>query len=237
MRVCLICVELFAWGKYGGFGRAARMLGRELVKQGIEVFAVVPKRPSQQPEENLDGITVLGFPPFEPWKTLRLYRKCNADIYHSQEASVSSYLAVRAAPGKKHLITFRDHKLFRDWLVELRYPSRNHLRTLLGWIYEGNHLVERAIRRADRLAVCAPHLADRVIQRYRLRQPPLLLPTPLISSGAASCQKQRANRLFPRPLGQAQASRAVPGTCAGIHPGKIYRGRWWSEQAMGCLPA
>ena len=180
MRVCLICVELFAWGKYGGFGRAARMLGRELVKQGIEVFVVVPQRPGQQPEENLDGITVLGFPQFEPWKALRLYRKCDADIYHSQEASLGSYLAMRAAPDRKHLITFRDHKLFRDWLVELRYPSRNHLRTLLAWIYERNHLVGRAIRRSDRLAVCAPHLADRVIQRYRLQQAPLLLPTPVM---------------------------------------------------------
>ena len=180
MRICLICVELFAWGKYGGFGRSARMLGRELVKQGVEVFAVVPQRSDQQPEENLDGITVLGFPQFEPWKALQLYRKCNADIYHSQEASLGSYLAMRAAPDKKHLITFRVHKLFRDWLVELRYPSRNHLRTLLAWIYERNHLVGRAISRADRLAVCAPHLANGVIQHYHLQQSPLLLPTPVM---------------------------------------------------------
>lgn len=180
MRVCLVCVELFAWGKYGGFGRAARMLGRELVKQGMEVFAVVPRRPGQQPEENLDGIKVFGFSQFQPWQALSLYRKCNADIYHSQEASLGSYLAMRAAPDKKHLITFRDHKLFKDWLLELKYPSRSHLRTLLAWIYERNFLVGRAIQRSDRLAVCAPHLADKVIRRYRLQQTPLLLPTPVL---------------------------------------------------------
>jgi len=180
MRVCLTCVELFAWGKYGGFGRTTRMLGRELVKQGVEVFAVVPQRDGQQPIEILDGITVLAFPQFQPWKALQLYRQCNADIYHSQEASLGSYLAIRAAPDRKHLITFRDHKLFRDWLVELKYPSRNHLRTLLAWIYERNALVTHAIHRCDRLAVCAPNLDDTVIQHYNLQQPPLLLPTPVL---------------------------------------------------------
>jgi len=44
MRVCLICVEIFAWGKYGGFGRATRLIGRELAKRGVEVFAVVPRK-------------------------------------------------------------------------------------------------------------------------------------------------------------------------------------------------
>jgi len=34
MRVCLISVEIFAWGKYGGFGRATRLIGRELAKRG-----------------------------------------------------------------------------------------------------------------------------------------------------------------------------------------------------------
>jgi len=180
MRVCLTCVELFAWGKYGGFGRATRMLGRELVKQGVEVFAVVPKRAGQKSIEVLDGIKVLAFPQFQPWKALQLYRQCNADIYHSQEASLGSYLALRAAPDRKHLITFRDHKLFRDWLVELKHPSRNHLRTLLAWIYERNPLVTHAIHRCDRLAVCASHLGDAVMHRYNLRQPLLLLPTPVM---------------------------------------------------------
>jgi len=27
MRICLISVEIFSWGKYGGFGRATRIIG------------------------------------------------------------------------------------------------------------------------------------------------------------------------------------------------------------------
>ena len=33
MKVCLISVEIFAWGKYGGFGRATRIIGRELTRR------------------------------------------------------------------------------------------------------------------------------------------------------------------------------------------------------------
>ena len=55
MRICLISVEIFAWGKYGGFGRATRTLAREFAKRGHEVFAVVPRRRGQMPAERLDG--------------------------------------------------------------------------------------------------------------------------------------------------------------------------------------
>ncbi len=44
MRICFISTEIFAWNKYGGFGKATRILGKELIKKGIEVFAVVPKK-------------------------------------------------------------------------------------------------------------------------------------------------------------------------------------------------
>ncbi len=65
MRVCLISVEIFAWGKYGGFGRATRLIGRELARRGVEVTAVIPRRQDQKPVEYLDGIRVLGFKPRE----------------------------------------------------------------------------------------------------------------------------------------------------------------------------
>jgi len=66
MRICLISVEIFAWGKYGGFGRATRLIGRELARRGHKVSAVVPRRQGQRRVEDLDGITVLGFSPWQP---------------------------------------------------------------------------------------------------------------------------------------------------------------------------
>lgn len=104
MRVCLMCVEIFAWGKYGGFGRATRTIGRELVKRGIEVFAVVPQRKGQKTVETLDGMTVLGFPMYEPLKAIKLIKMADADIYHSCEPSTTAYLALKAMPDRKHKI-------------------------------------------------------------------------------------------------------------------------------------
>ena len=60
MRVCLISVEIFAWGKYGGFGRATRLIGRELKKRGLDVTAVVPRREDQRPEEVCTPLAIPG---------------------------------------------------------------------------------------------------------------------------------------------------------------------------------
>ena len=70
MHICLISVEIFAWGKYGGFGRATRTIGRELVKRGIQVSAIVPRRSGQNEIELLDEIKVLGFDYRKPLEML-----------------------------------------------------------------------------------------------------------------------------------------------------------------------
>jgi len=142
-------VEIFAWGKYGGFGRATRMIGRELVKRGVEVSAVVPRRQGQKPVEMLDGIRVLSFPWHRPLAATRLIRECNADIYHSQHTSFATYLAVRAMPQRKHIATCRDPKELRDWLLELRNPSLNKVQVLLNWAYEDGPFTRVAVRRLD----------------------------------------------------------------------------------------
>ena len=94
MRICLISVEIFAWGKYGGFGRATRIIGRELAKRGVEVTAVVPRRGGQNPVEELDGMRVLSFKPRDLLSVSRLFRQADADVYHSEEPSLGTYLAM-----------------------------------------------------------------------------------------------------------------------------------------------
>ena len=49
-------------------------------------------------------MTVWSFAPHDLSDAKALLRKCNADVYHSQEASLSTYLAMIAAADKK-LIT------------------------------------------------------------------------------------------------------------------------------------
>lgn len=179
MRVCLVCSEIFAWGKYGGFGRSTRMLGRELVKRGVEVVAVVPRRPGQETEETLDGMRVLSFAPRNLREAGRRYEQAQCEIYHSQEASLGSFLAQRAAPKARHIISFRDHKFWRDWLVEIAYPSQNRLKTVIASFYERNALVRRAVLRADRLLCASPHLQEPIQRAYRLAALPEFLGSPV----------------------------------------------------------
>ena len=178
MHVCFICVELFAWGKYGGFGRATRMIGRELAKRGIKVSAVVPRRREQKPVEQLDGITVFGFSPRRFWSSERLLRDCDADIYHSSEPSLQSYFALRARPNSKHVITVRDPRDLRDWRMEFALPSLNRLQVLSNFLYEANVLVSRAVRRADAVYATAECFIPKIRRMYRLREDPRFLPTP-----------------------------------------------------------
>lgn len=179
MHICLISVEIFAWGKYGGFGKATRTLGRELVKRGIQVSALVPRRPSQKPIEILDGMTVYGYEISKPWQMLEIFKICEADVYHSQEPSFASYFAQRLHPEKKHFITFRDTRNFSDWWIEFIHPSKSRLQVIANFIFEDNFLVHKAIRSADRKFVASHLLVERSYKKYHLDGEPEFLPTPV----------------------------------------------------------
>ncbi|MGH7563463.1 MAG: glycosyltransferase family 4 protein [Gemmatimonadota bacterium] len=179
MRVCLISVEIFAWGKYGGFGRATRTIGRELVKRGHEVSAVVPRRHGQAPVERLDGMTVLSFPPRRWLSSTRLLRDADAQVYHSCEPSFGTYLASRTRPDRAHVVTCRDPRDWEDWKTEFALPSRSRLRVVANYVYENGPLVRRGVQRADAVYAAARCLVPKAQAIYRLRTPPRFLPTPI----------------------------------------------------------
>jgi len=179
MRICFICVEIFAWGKFGGFGRATRVIGRELVNRGLEVFAVVPRCADQKPVETLDGIIVYSYESNHFLDQTNLFRQINADIYHSEEPSFGTVLAQRTMPHKKHVITLRDTRLLEDWKIEFNLPSYSRLQVLKNWLYEDNPLVHSAVRSADGLYAASHVVANRAVIKYGLAQPHTLLPTPV----------------------------------------------------------
>lgn len=179
MRVCLISVEIFAWGKYGGFGRAARTIGRELVERGHEVVAVVPRREGQGAVETLDGMTVLSFPPRRWLSSTRLLREADADVYHSCEPSFGTYLATRAMPDRVHVVTCRDPRDWEDWKTEFLLPSRSRLRVVANFVYENGPQVTRGVQRADAVYAAAKCLVPKARKVYRLKTPPTFLPTPI----------------------------------------------------------
>jgi glycosyltransferase involved in cell wall biosynthesis len=179
MKICLISVEIFAWGKYGGFGRATRTIGRELVTRGHTVSAVVPLRRGQRPVEELDGMTVYGFPPSWPWAVTRLFKACDADVYHACSPSFTSYLAVRSMPRRAHVVTVRDPRDSEDWRTEFLYPSLHRMQVVHNYLYEHSWPVQWSVRHSDAVYAPAECFVDKIRRLYDLPQPPGFLPTPV----------------------------------------------------------
>lgn len=179
MHVCLIAIEIFDWGRHGGFGRATRTIGRELVQRGITVSAAVPRRTGQPRLANLDGIEVHGLTPAELLGIGHPYRRIGADIFHSQEPSLGTFMAARERPQARHIVTFRDTRDAADWRTESDMPSINRTQVLVNRLYEDNFLVHRAVRRADRCFVAARMLVTKARAKYDLASEPEFLPTPV----------------------------------------------------------
>ena len=179
LRICLLCVEIFAWGKYGGFGRAARTIGRELVRSGHEVTAIVPRRNGQSEQESLDGMRVLGYPQHRPWTIHRLAKMADADVYHSCEPSFASYVSRLAMRGRRHVVTVRDPRTLNDWRIELNLPSINKMQVAKNFLFEHNALVTSAVRNADAVFTAYRDAIPKVQQMYGLSRPPQFLPTPV----------------------------------------------------------
>ena len=179
VRVCLLCTEMFGVGHFGGFGRATRMIGRELARRGVAVTAVVPRRSTDWPVEfELDGIRVVQVPPGSPTRTIRRLRDVQADLFHSQEPSTLTYLAQKAQPDRPSVVTFRDPLDRSGWWGELRRSS-SKVGVLLYAAYIDNPLVRRAVRRATRHFCAAQFVGAIAQQKFRLQEQPTFLPSPI----------------------------------------------------------
>ena len=187
MRVCFVSIEMFGVKKFGGFGRATRIIGRELAKRGVEVCAVVPRpRGVSGGVEEMDGIRLYSYPANSLRQASELMRQCDADIYHSQDTSLATYLAMKAMPDRGHVITFRDPLSLKDRYVEARYAVSGNvslkakLGALLYSFYIDNFLVWKSVYHADALLAAAQCLIPKVKRKYPfLRQDVHFMPTPM----------------------------------------------------------
>lgn len=180
MKLCLICNQLAAWGKIGGFGTNTRRLGRALVKAGLDVHVVIPRRAGQGRVETLDGMTVHGQTNLEVFLGKQIYREIDADIYHMEEPTICGYWAQRAMPGRIHLVTSMDPREAADWRIELRNATwSRRLKYPVQRFYEDGFLVRRAVRKADGVFVEADCLIEKTQRLYSLPRKPGILPKPV----------------------------------------------------------
>ncbi len=183
MHLCFVCVELFGLGSLGGFGRATRMIGRELVKRGHRVTVVTRQSPLSQERRQdfmLEGMRVRLYSPRRPLSSIALYRDCDADLYHSQDASLGTLLAMLAMPRAKHLITFRAPLDGRDVDIDYQFGESGLRGRLMHYLQIDNPLVRAAARRTPWRYAAAHCVVDKSVRRYSLRTPPEFLPTPVM---------------------------------------------------------
>jgi glycosyltransferase involved in cell wall biosynthesis len=175
LSVCLVATEIFGWGRYGGFGSCTRMIGSALARRGVEVTVVVPRGDKQKPLEELDGMTVHGFPLHRYPSSGRIYRGIDADVYHSEEPSWGTRAALGALPGRIHVATCQNPRTREDWrLVEGFYPMR---RRLFNALFTGE--LKRTVRRLDAVYCQALYTVRKVREMYGLPYDPGFLPNPV----------------------------------------------------------
>ncbi len=174
-RVCYIATEYFAWGRFGGIGKATRDIASGVAERGFEAHAVVPLGRGQRRVEEVDGVTVHGHPLHAYPFTGRLYREIGADVYHSEEPSWGTLLAMNSVKGSVHVVTAQNPRTGADWSkVQRYYPLRRRIYNRLV-----QPRVEAAVRRSDAVFCQARFIAGKTRELYGLESDPSFLPNPV----------------------------------------------------------
>ncbi len=188
-HVCILTSQYFDWGIYGGFGSMSRKLAESLVGTGYRVSVIVPGRQGQKPVETIGGVEIQSFSPRHVLEACRIIRASRADIFHSQDPTVLTYLAQRLHPRRTHLVTSRDPRELHDWWIEFLYATpMRRLMTPFNYLTESGLFVRQAVRRANGVFCPAHFLKEKVKRLYALSTLPTLLPN-LIDVPAVLPQK------------------------------------------------
>jgi glycosyltransferase involved in cell wall biosynthesis len=176
-HICILTSQYFDWGIYGGFGCMSRKLAESLVQAGYPVSIIVPRRKGQNQLERINGVEVQSFGPLNLAEACRLIRASSANIFHSQDPTLLTYLAQKLLPQRVHLITCRDPRDWQDWLIEFQYATfKRRVLTPFNYLTESGWLVGQAVRHAHAVFCPAHFLKPKIRQMYRLKELPTLLP-------------------------------------------------------------
>lgn len=183
LRICFILSEIFAWGKYGGYGSMVRRLALGLSNQGCDVVAIVPRRKGQKPFEKFDKVTIFSYPGTNVLLP-EIYKEANADVYHSQEASLATVAAFLAMPDRKHVVTCIDPWSLIDWGIEIIYDlKKNFLRGAIYpflWGYYSPFITRWVVKRFHSMFSQAQFLIPKIKNLYKLDYQPTFLPNPYL---------------------------------------------------------
>jgi glycosyltransferase involved in cell wall biosynthesis len=176
-HICILASQYFGWGIYGGFGSMSRKLAECLVQAGYPVSVIVPRRIGQKPVEHIQGVEIQSFAPLNLAEACRLIRSSPADIFHSQDPTLVTYLAQRLLPNRIHLVTCRDPRDWKDWLIEFRYATNLRRAPIpFNYVTESGLWVKQSVRQAHGVFCPAHFLKPKIKQIYGLKDLPYFLP-------------------------------------------------------------
>ena len=175
MHICFIALEYFGWGKYGGIGKATRDIASGLARKKTKVSVVVPLGVGQGRCEYLDGVDVYGFPLSEYPFIGGLLRSIDADIYHSQDATLGTWLAKKRCSDSVHLLTCQNPKTRGDWEKVNQFYQKRRL------IYNRfiDPQVRKCVKELDHVYCQARCTIGKARKLFDLEYEPGFLPNPV----------------------------------------------------------
>lgn len=154
----------------------AKTLAIVLAENGYDVVVAVPRRDGQDRLTQTGAYTVLGLNAGEIINP-KLYARIKADLYHSQSPNLMSAAALLGRPEAKHIITCRDPRVFRDWVIEIRDATwKRKIRNIALMFFEEGPIVSWAVRKVDCVAYAARFLERNITEMYRPTTPLRFLP-------------------------------------------------------------
>ena len=185
-------MEYFGWGKYGGIGKATRDIASGLVQRGVEASVIVPLGVGQKNIEYVEGVEVHRFQlsgyPFIG----RTLRDVDADVYHSQDPTLGTWLAKRYLPESVHLLTCQNPKSREDWeKVNQFYPTR---RLLYNRFIDPQ--VKKCVKGLDYVYCHARYTFEKARDLFDLDYEPGFLPNPVMVPDGLSVKSDEPTVLF-----------------------------------------
>ncbi len=184
MKICLIATELAGYSRtYGGFGVLTRDIAKGLASRGVEVYVVIPRQQDEKPiKMDEHGFTVVTIP-ISPYTGIygvkrfkSIFEMIDADIYHSEEPSVGTALAMEAMPRKKHIVTFQDPRTMEERKIDWgSYKGLQVFKFRASYYFS----VKKHIKKADGLFCQAKYIIPKVMKMYSLKTTPGFLPNPV----------------------------------------------------------
>ncbi len=173
--VCLLALEYFGWGRYGGIGKATRDIATGLAGGGLDVSVIVPRGAGQASLEIVDGVSVHSFPLSGYHRIGSIIGKVDADIYHSQDPSPGTYVALRRMRCSKHVLTCQNPKTREEWRRVNRFYGIR--RRLFNMVFEPS--LGRWLGELDEVFCQAKYIREKAEELYALDSTPGFLPNPV----------------------------------------------------------